>query len=135
MDTSTVAIMNPKAGGGNTRVKIPRSVEVLQTEGPGHATELTRAAIRRGAESIIALGGDGTINEVVNGFFQDDERLGAGVTLSIIPRGTGSDFYRLLKQQHSGEKRVIDLMKVRYTANDNSTATRYAINVTSFGLG
>ena len=135
MPTKTVAIVNPKAGRGKAKPQLPGAVKVLETRARGHAIELTRQALREGAETIIAVGGDGTINEVVNGFFQDDEPLGKGATLSIIPHGSGSDFCRILNRQHSGDLRLMDLMKVCYTESGGDRRIRYAINVTSFGLG
>lgn len=129
-----VAILNPNAGSGRTAPRLPRGVEALETKAPGHAIELTRDAIKRGAQTIIAVGGDGTINEVVNGFFENEQPIGNDATLSIIPRGTGSDFCRTLNKTYSGEKRMVDLMKVRYTAADGSKRVRYAINVASFGM-
>ncbi len=136
---TTVAILNPKAGRGKAAAlpALPDGVEVLETERPGHATDLARDAIKRGAESIIAAGGDGTLNEIVNGFFEDEEPIGSDVTLQIIPRGTGSDFFRTARQQR-GDKRLIDLMKVRYASADRPDGRpqlRYAINVVSFGMG
>src|SRR5207247_1909419 len=70
-----------------------------------------------------------------NGFFENDVPIGRDATLTIVPQGTGSDFCRILNQQHSGEKRMVDLMKVRYTATDGTSRVRYSINVTSFGMG
>src|SRR5204863_7809230 len=70
-----------------------------------------------------------------NGFFEAGETIGRDATLSIIPQGTGSDFCRILGLQDRGEKRMVDLMKVRYTASDGTSRIRYSINVTSFGLG
>ena len=140
----TVAIVNPRAG-KRRAVYLPQDAEILETQVPGHATELTRAAIKRGAETIIAVGGDGTINEVINGFFEDDRAIPTDAALAIIPHGTGSDFSRILnlpaddklatKVIQSGEKRLIDVMKVRYTTRNGTRAVRYAVNVTSFGMG
>ena len=82
------------------------------------------------------MGGDGTINEVVNGLFENEQPLAADAELVIIPRGTGSDFSRVLDRAvPRGEKRMIDVMKVRYTATEGTPRTRYSINVTSFGMG
>src|SRR5438552_7268600 len=130
-----VAIINPKAGRG-TAVQLPADAEILQTKARGHATELTRDALKRGARTIFAVGGDGTINEVVNGLFENEQPLAADAELVIIPRGTGSDFSRVLDRAvPRGEKRMIDVMKVRYTATEGTPRTRYSINVTSFGMG
>jgi len=130
-----VAIINPKAGRG-TAVQLPADAEILQTKARGHATELTRDALKRGARTIFAAGGDGTINEAVNGLFENEQPLAADAELVIIPRGTGSDFSRVLDRAvPRGEKRMIDVMKVRYTATEGTPRTRYSINVTSFGMG
>ena len=75
-----VVILNPKAAGGRTIRAWPRfeaavrqalgGLETLRTERPGHGIELARRALSGGAELVIAVGGDGTANEVVNGFFE-----------------------------------------------------------------
>jgi YegS/Rv2252/BmrU family lipid kinase len=139
-----VAILNPRSG-GRTTPYLPEGAEILETLAPGHATELTREALKRGANTVIAVGGDGTINEVLNGFFEDEQPIPTDATLAVIPHGTGSDFSRTLKLPldgklaariiQDGKKRLIDVMKVRYTTSDGNRKVRYAINVASFGLG
>src|SRR5690606_16054987 len=62
------------------------------TEAPGDATRLTREALDGGADVVVADGGDGTINEVVNGFFDGDRPLRAGAAFGVLPFGTGGDF-------------------------------------------
>lgn len=71
------------------------------TSGPRHAIDITREAIREGADAVIAVGGDGTLHEVVNGFFwagkpvsSHDEKAVHMTALGLIPLGTGSDFAR-----------------------------------------
>lgn len=87
--------MNPMAAKGAAS-KIDRIVErllpslgapyeILRTERPGHATEMARAAMSR---IVVAVGGDGTINEVANGL------VGADKVLGIIPAGSGNDFVK-----------------------------------------
>jgi YegS/Rv2252/BmrU family lipid kinase len=130
-----VAIVNGKAGRANP-FRLPLPAEVLETQGPGHAIELTRQVIKRGARTIIAVGGDGTINEVVNGFFENEKMISTDVELSIVPRGTGSDFVRVLNRAvPRGDRRMIDLMKVGYTTSDGRSEVRYSVNITSFGMG
>lgn len=132
---SAVAIVNRKAGRAKP-FQLPAPAEILETKAPGHAIELTRQAIRQGARTIIAVGGDGTINEVVNGFFENEKLISTDAELSIVPCGTGSDFSRVLKRAvPRGERSMIDLMKVDYTSPDGSSGSRYSINVTSFGMG
>jgi YegS/Rv2252/BmrU family lipid kinase len=65
------------------------------TEYPGHASEIARKALGDGFRYFVAVGGDGTVHEVVNGLVVE-QRVPADVTLSIIPGGTGSDFVRVL---------------------------------------
>src|SRR4051812_49339476 len=99
-----VVIVNPQSAGGRTRTRWPRlegqlrealgHVQAIFTERAGHATELARAALGDGADLVIALGGDGTINEVVNGFFQQDEAgrqvaVRPGAAFGLLPAGTG----------------------------------------------
>ncbi|MGQ9554642.1 MAG: diacylglycerol/lipid kinase family protein [Anaerolineae bacterium] len=78
------------------------------TEAPGHATELARQAIEEGYSTIVAVGGDGTVNEVVNGLV-DGSDVGYGkvpaASLAVISRGTGCDLVRTL-----GMRRPLDTM-------------------------
>jgi YegS/Rv2252/BmrU family lipid kinase len=150
--TSIVAILNPQAGGRQTakawaeiRPHLERPVQTLETRAPGHAIELTRLALKGGATTIIAVGGDGTINEVVNGFFENDRVISSEAALAIVPHGTGSDFVRILNLPREqtrlartileGVSSLVDVMKVAYTRMDGQDAFRYSLNVTSFGMG
>lgn len=91
-------IVNPIAGSGRARRLWPaitaelRSRRVawdtFETEGPGHATDLARKATAAGYTAVVAVGGDGTLNEVVNGVGT------GGVPVGLIPLGTGVDFPR-----------------------------------------
>ena len=149
---SIVAVFNPKSGSGKTAetwakvwAHLQEPAEALQTKRRGHAVELTANAIQRGAEIVIAVGGDGTINEVVNGFFENGQPLSGNVSLGIVPHGTGSDFSRTLKLPtderklaaviKNRERHMIDVLQVRYTRMDGTQALRYSINMTSFGIG
>jgi YegS/Rv2252/BmrU family lipid kinase len=68
--------------------------EVVVTEGAGHAAELAREAVEEGARLVVAVGGDGTIHEVVNGVLGDADRAPNGVIVGLIPAGRGSDYAR-----------------------------------------
>jgi diacylglycerol kinase (ATP) len=152
LSTGIIAIVNPAAGRGraretwtNVRAHLKCAVDTLETEEPGHATRLAAEALRRGADTIVAVGGDGTINEVVNGFFEQDRLISDRSRLAIVPHGTGSDFIKMLQLPADAEtaavliqsknQRPVDLMKVRYTKLDGTSASRYAVNATSFGMG
>src|SRR5262245_58567644 len=141
--SAVVAIVNPASAAGKTakhwdrvRKALPDDIDVRHTEFPGHAIELTRSAVQRGAKTVIAAGGDGTINEVVNGLFELGS-VNASATLGIIPLGTGSDLRRSLNLPEDGKEaafiiqnavpRLMDVMRVRYTEPDGRTATRFAI--------
>lgn len=149
----TRVIANPVAGQGRVRRLWPQiqsrldaampTLSVRWTEAPGDATALTRTALRDGVERIIAVGGDGTLHEVVNGFFAPDGRpLAPTACLLPIACGTGNDFRRsldipaapnveaLLTQNRT---RTIDLLRISSTS-DGTQQHRYALNVVSFGL-
>ncbi len=75
-----------KAAGGAPRVRF--------TSGPGHATELAREALRAGVGWIVVAGGDGTINEVLNGYLGPDGAISGRAPLSFLPLGSGNDWMR-----------------------------------------
>ena len=150
----TCAIVNPAAGRGRAKHLWTRlepelraaatDLSVRQTAAPGEATAFTRTAIDDGYDRIVAVGGDGTLHEVVNGYFQPD---GTAITpappLTPLPCGTGTDFNRMLDGKtgldavdylHSDRVRSIDLLRLDYTDRDGATAHRYAVNITSVGL-
>jgi len=93
----TFFIINPTAGRGrcldiwsNIRKIIPFPHEFEFTKGPGEGESLARKALEQGFTRIIAVGGDGTVSEVVNAMAQSQAQLG------IIPAGTGNDFVKSL---------------------------------------
>jgi YegS/Rv2252/BmrU family lipid kinase len=101
-------IVNPAAGGGKAKAMLGTiqpflsredDVEVVLTQGPGHATELARAVKSQENFTVISLGGDGTHHEVVNGLMPDPH-----CTFAVIPAGTGNDFVRLLRYPKSPEE-------------------------------
>ena len=150
-----VAILNPKAAGGRTAKVWPATAALLQqrfggieeriTHRPGHATELARNAIESGHDLVIAVGGDGTINEVANGFLKDGKPLRPTAVLGIIPVGTGGDFQRTLQLPSqidhaveviaAGRTLTIDVGLARLTGYDGVPVERYFVNVVSFGMG
>lgn len=119
---------------------------VAQTERPGHATALTRDAIRSGARYIVAVGGDGTVNEVVNGMMGHDKALNPEAVLGVIAAGSGCDFVRtfgLPQDPARAAKHLlgenlwgsIDVGRVDYLDRDGNPATRWFANIAEVGLG
>ena len=115
-----------------------------------HAASLARRALRDGADLVIAAGGDGTINEVVNGFFEEPSHgepprpVRPGAALGILPRGTGGDLRRTVGLEHdlrscaprlAGEKRPIDVGRIDFVGPKGLPAARYFINVAEAGVG
>lgn len=149
----TCAVVNPVAGGGRVRRLWPQllarlldatsSLSVRWTTGPETATRLTRSALKAGAERIVAVGGDGTLHEVVNGFFEEQTPLNASAVLVFVACGSGSDFRRSLgaprgveaaQQLRSDRIQPLDLLRIEYTTEHGDVARRYAANIASFGL-
>ena len=101
-DLKTFLVVNPQSANGRTGSRFPEISAALKaglddfeyafTTRQGHATELARGAIQRGFQRIVAVGGDGTVNEVVNGFFDGRKVIDPEAIFALIPRGTGGDF-------------------------------------------
>jgi YegS/Rv2252/BmrU family lipid kinase len=111
----------------------------------GEATEVTREALVNGVTRIIAVGGDGTLSEVASGYFDHQgNAINNSAAIGLLPSGTGSDFQRslgLTGREDSiqcllkDETRLIDIALAEFRSPDRATASRYFINVASFGLG
>lgn len=150
----TVVIVNPNSANGSLGRRWPELASVLRrhlafdevrTKGPGDATELTRQALADGAARVVAIGGDGTINEVVNGFFDDEGTAISGeAALGIVPFGTGGDFRKTANLPKDTERaaailargatRRIDVGRLDFVTRDGASARRMFINIASFGI-
>lgn len=148
-------IVNPTAACGRAlrewkwarRALASRNLKFTErlTRGPGEALELTRWLLRHGAEMIIAVGGDGTLSEVVNGYFDEDgQAINAEAAIGLLPAGTGSDFRRsvgliarddAIDAIEQRETALLDVLRVEFLDRDGLPVTRHSINVVSFGLG
>ena len=151
----TIFVVNPHAGNGTTGKEWPRISKMAQellgpfearlTGGPGDATRITRDHLSKGADRVICVGGDGTLNEVVNGFVDEKNPLRKDAVLGFLPNGTGCDFIRsmpipsgleaslcTIREDHI---RTIDLGYIRFLNHEGRTCTRYFHNIASFGLG
>lgn len=149
-------IVNPHAATGSvgrewdriaTRAKERLgSFRTYLTRGPEHATHLTRKALEEGYVTIVCVGGDGTFNEVINGFMEGREgRIHPDAAVGYIPRGTGCDFIKTVPLPkdlekaldiiEKGERVSMDLGRIQYKNNGGQPAYRYFHNLASFGLG
>ncbi|MGH2697990.1 MAG: diacylglycerol/lipid kinase family protein [Actinomycetota bacterium] len=118
--------------------------EVVRTEGRGHATLLTKEALERGRQLLVAVGGDGTIHEMVNGMIADDKPVNPEARMGVVAAGTGCDFIKTFgipsSPSHAvvhldgGESFPIDIGKITFTEQGNEVV-RYFANVAEAGLG
>jgi YegS/Rv2252/BmrU family lipid kinase len=150
----TIVIVNPKSQGGRLGKRWNDVAETIGrafpfepaiTEGPGDATRLARQALQAGAERVVAMGGDGTINEVVNGFFDEaGKAIAPEASFGVIPFGTGGDFRRTLelptelgaaaKVIANNYRRKIDVGRLELTTMDGERKLRMFVNISSFGV-
>jgi len=149
------AVVNPHSANGSTRKRWPQylkrlraegySIDFAYTAGPGDAIQITQRALKEGRTHIISVGGDGTMNEVVNGFFSDSQLISPQAELAIFSHGTGSDFIRTLQISKGiegfievlkqGRKRMVDVGEVLFHNNNGLQIHRYFLNVADVGLG
>jgi diacylglycerol kinase (ATP) len=148
-------IVNPAAGGGGTGRHWRTLESHLRGTGlrfdseltsrPGHGTELARQAVKAGWPIVAAVGGDGTISEVANGFFEDGATIPTRSRLAALTTGTGGDFRRtfgipsapeeVAAMLIAGRSRRIDAGRVTFALPSGGTATRYFVNVVDAGIG
>lgn len=140
-------VVNPKSGGGATGRTWSRlrptiegalgDVDVVMTERQGHAIDLAREGATAGHELVIAVGGDGTFHEVVNGLMLANKNARVG----LVSQGTGGDFRKTLGHEHrldkyldalkSGRERPLDVGKF----SGGGKETHYFVNILSAGMG
>jgi YegS/Rv2252/BmrU family lipid kinase len=140
-------VVNPNSAGGKTGKTFPAlrsaveaslgDIEVAMTTHGGHGTELARQGAEAGHQLVIAVGGDGTINEVMNGLMLASKKA----QLGVIGQGTGGDFRKALGIEHrldkyvdaikSGRVRRLDVGKMSRADG----ASRYFMNILSAGMG
>ena len=150
-------IVNPFSAHGKTEHRWENIKSVIKyyfsefkyifTEKPNQATEIVRDVLSEGYNLIIGIGGDGTLNEITNGFFslKDKGIINNDASLGMVPSGTGSDFIRFLKIprdfkksveliKNSGKKKI-DVGRITFPNQGESAGPKYFINIADFGLG
>lgn len=155
IDTDTLFIINPRAGNGVVGRKLDGikllarkffpEHQMLLTVRPGQATEYARQALEAGVRQVVCVGGDGTLNEVVNGLMSLEVAKASRPQLGYLPLGAASDLAKTLGVTTNIENglrdiatmhgRWVDVGRANFIGNDNKSTSRYFINVLSFALG
>ena len=150
----TFLVVNPRSAGGQTGKRwaeisghVTRVIGDFGfgfTERAMDAVRLTRDALSNGYECVAAVGGDGTINEVVNGFFAEGKALNPNAALGLIPRGTGGDFRRAfgwdldldaaLRRLRTDKTEPFDVGLAEYVNHQGQKESRYFANIASLGV-
>ncbi len=148
-------VVNPHSAGGRTAREWPELASLLEnrlgpvhtrfTDDHGAGIAITQELLREGHDLIIAVGGDGTINEVANGFFDRNDMINPEAALGVLPLGTGGDFRRTLgiptrpsdaiDVLASGPATPIDVGFATFRARNGQPTSRYFVNLVSFGMG
>jgi diacylglycerol kinase (ATP) len=147
-------IVNPASGSGRARKRWPGisatlmehgiDHEVSFTSGPNEATRIARELALAGTKTIVAVGGDGTVNEIINGMIENNVPVNQNTRLLVLPCGTGKDLGRTLGtgQVETAIEALIansvtsmDLGLVSYTTGGGRQESRYFANVADLGLG
>lgn len=151
----SLAIVNPAAAGGKAARHWPKIERLLHerlgpvdsrfTQRRGDAIDIAYGALRERYELILAVGGDGTVNEIVNGFFRGGQAVHPAARLGFIPIGTGGDLRRTLEIPLELDQAVeviaandplaIDVGRARLAGYDGAPVERYFVNVLGFGMG
>lgn len=150
---TAVLICNARSGRGGVAKALPEvesclrerelDYEVRHTTHRGHATEIAREVVSAGGRFVVAVGGDGTIHEVVNGMIEDDRAINPEAVLGVVAAGTGSDFIKTfgipatpshaVAHLDGPESFPIDIGKITYQENGRETI-RYFANIADVGM-
>jgi len=153
LNTAVFLIVNPQAGGEKARKDWTIIASMLEkagilfrfqfTEYRSHANKIAINAIENGYRTLVAVGGDGTLNEVANGILQQTICPSADVILGMIPIGSGNDWGRMFNISDHYDKAINniknkklflqDVGKVNYF-NDGKNEERYFVNVAGIGF-
>jgi len=151
---SALVVVNPRSGGGRTKREwksIERALEsaypnmtVVKTRRRGEAITLVRDALLEGCSEVVAVGGDGTINEAINGFFADGVPVSPDAVFAFVTSGTGGDFRKTfgiapgyeaaIARLKSAKVRTVDVGRVSCLSRHGEPVERYFINIASFGM-
>jgi diacylglycerol kinase (ATP) len=142
-----LAIVNPAAGGGrSSKLAAPAlarlregglAIDVITTKSPGHAAEVAREAYQQGYRHFIAIGGDGTAHEILNGIYSGTP-ASPRISLGFLPLGTGNSFLRdfstegaesSIRALLAGRSRRVDLLRLTHTLGEI-----YSFNLISVGF-
>jgi YegS/Rv2252/BmrU family lipid kinase len=151
----TFLVVNPRSANGQTgkrwaeiSAQVTRAlgdVGFAFTEGGMDAARITRQALDDGYQCIVAVGGDGTLNEVTNGFFREDGQvINPNAALGLLPRGTGGDFRRAfgwdlelntaLERLRTEKTEPFDVGLIEYVDHQGQPGRRYFANIASMGV-
>jgi len=152
----TVVIVNPRSANGKigrrwstieeiVHAEFHGRFDVVFTEEPLHAMTLTREHLERGYNLVVAVGGDGLVNEVVNGFFEKGKNLYPQAALGLLPVGSASDFVKSLgwnrdlpgavRRLNGTQTKWVDVGRVTFHDFQGEKKTRLFLNVADFGAG
>ena len=151
---SAFVVVNPRSANGRTGrdwKNIERALSSIYpamsvgfTRKQGEATALVRYALREGHQEIVAVGGDGTINEAVNGFFDASGAAPQDSVFAFVTSGTGGDFRKTfgidagtdaaIQRLKRARVRRIDAGRVACLTSTGEPTSRYFVNIASFGL-
>ena len=152
---SLAVIANPRAGRGRVAAELPTlerglsardlDYKLSTTSGPGDATELARAALEDGCRFLVAVGGDGTVAEVVNGMFRQGSTIVEEPVLGVVAATSGCDLVRSFGLPPDTDAACghlvgdntyrFDLMKITCMGTEGDRITRYGHNLAEVGLG
>lgn len=135
-------IFNPASGHNRRRPRFVRrlreftaensgQLELADTRAPGHATEMAQAAAAAGRPLVVAVGGDGTVNEVASGL------IGTGTALGIVPRGSGNGLARHLRiplRPEAALRLILDSTARRRAIDTGTADGRPFVNLMGIGF-
>lgn len=147
-------VINPVAGAGRTAKRWPEIARVFKQEGlsfvhtfteqAGEATDIVRRYLKEGHELIISVGGDGTNDEVINGFFHENRAVSENAAVGFISTGTGGDLARTIgiprdiaravRHIKTSPLRLADVGRVNIYNDRGIRETRYFINIAGIGV-